>query len=399
MAKQHDDSSMSKGQLKRIARREAIKKEQRQSKITKIVTYSVLILVGAGILSSIGYSIYQNIMKVKPSSDYSAYLTEDGLIQDVTASELLDLAEYTNVMVPLSEIEYSEESIDTDIQGVLENNKTLETETDAVITDGDTVNIDYVGTVGGEEFEGGSTDGAGTDLTIGSGSYIDGFEEQLIGYGIGDEVTVNVTFPTDYSTEDLAGKDAVFEVVINGIYVIPEFDDAFVQEFLSDYASTTDEYRTYLKETNYENNLTTWLEDYLLENTTVSSYPETYTNHLKSIKKYEDQASYEYMNELYTSMGYGSIASFSQYTGMSEQDYDASLVSIAQDQAKDVLIFQAIAENEGLTATADEYETYFQADTNGDYETRVEEYEKGYVMQEIIAKKAMEFVKENAIVE
>ena len=83
---------------------------------------------------------------------------------------------------------------------------------------GDTVNIDYVGTVDGVEFDGGNTNGAGTDLTIGSGQYIDDFEEQLIGAHVGDTVEVNVTFPDNYGNEELNGKDAVFEVVINGIY-------------------------------------------------------------------------------------------------------------------------------------------------------------------------------------
>lgn len=82
------------------------------------------------------------------------------------------------------------------------------TDTSLTVESGDTVNIDYVGTVDGVEFEGGSTDGAGTDLVIGSGSYIDGFEDQLIGAHPGDTVEVNVTFPEDYGVEDLNGKAA-----------------------------------------------------------------------------------------------------------------------------------------------------------------------------------------------
>ena len=92
------------------------------------------------------------------------------------------------------------------------------TDTSLTVESGDTVNIDYVGTVDGVEFEGGSTDGAGTDLVIGSGSYIDGFEDQLIGAHPGDTVEVNVTFPEDYGVEDLNGKAAVFTVTVNGIY-------------------------------------------------------------------------------------------------------------------------------------------------------------------------------------
>lgn len=96
--------------------------------------------------------------------------------------------------------------------------KVLLKDTALTVEDGDTVNIDYVGTVDGVEFEGGSTQGAGADLTIGSGSYIDDFEDQLIGAHPGDKVEVNVTFPENYGNEELNGKDAVFAVTVNGIY-------------------------------------------------------------------------------------------------------------------------------------------------------------------------------------
>lgn len=92
------------------------------------------------------------------------------------------------------------------------------TDTNLVVEDGDTVNIDYTGYVGTEAFDGGSTDGAGTSLTIGSGSYIDDFEEQLIGHNVGETVEVYVTFPEDYGVDELNGQDATFEVTINGIY-------------------------------------------------------------------------------------------------------------------------------------------------------------------------------------
>lgn len=95
---------------------------------------------------------------------------------------------------------------------------TLSADTSLTVEDGDTVNIDYVGSIDGVEFDGGSTNGQGTDLTIGSGLYIDDFEEQLIGSHPGDTVDVNVTFPEDYSSQDLQGKDALFVVTINGIY-------------------------------------------------------------------------------------------------------------------------------------------------------------------------------------
>ena len=93
-----------------------------------------------------------------------------------------------------------------------------DTDSSLEVKDGDTVNIDYVGKIDDVAFDGGSTDGNGTDLVIGSGSYIDNFEEQLIGAHPGDEVEVKVTFPDDYQATDLAGKEAVFDVTVNGIY-------------------------------------------------------------------------------------------------------------------------------------------------------------------------------------
>ena len=111
----------------------------------------------------------------------------------------------------------SESKEDTNIEsdaglGELLTDKKLE------IKDGDTVNIDYVGSVDGVEFAGGNTNGGGAELTIGSGMYIDDFEEQLIGAHPGDKVDVVVTFPENYGNEELNGKEALFKVVVNGIY-------------------------------------------------------------------------------------------------------------------------------------------------------------------------------------
>ena len=94
----------------------------------------------------------------------------------------------------------------------------LQTDPEFVVEDGDFLNIDFVGTIDGVEFEGGNTNGEGAVLQVGAGMYIDDFEEQLIGYHPGDVVEVTVTFPDTYQEESLRGKEAVFTVTINGIY-------------------------------------------------------------------------------------------------------------------------------------------------------------------------------------
>ena len=94
----------------------------------------------------------------------------------------------------------------------------MNTEEGLEVKEGDTVNIDYTGYKDGEAFAGGSTNGGGAYLVIGSGTYIDGFEDGLIGHRVGETVDLNLTFPEDYGAEELAGADVVFNVTINGIY-------------------------------------------------------------------------------------------------------------------------------------------------------------------------------------
>jgi trigger factor len=120
------------------------------------------------------------------------------------------------IVNPFAKAETDSSSSNTSNEGsastVLSKDKSL------TVKDGDTVNIDYVGSIDGVEFAGGNTQGAGADLTIGSGMFIDNFEEQLIGAHPGDEVEVIVTFPENYGNEELNGKEALFKVVVNGIY-------------------------------------------------------------------------------------------------------------------------------------------------------------------------------------
>jgi FKBP-type peptidyl-prolyl cis-trans isomerase (trigger factor) len=95
---------------------------------------------------------------------------------------------------------------------------TLDTTAGTVVEDGDTVNLDYTGYIDGEAFDGGSTNGEGTALTLGSGSYIDGFEDAIVGHTVGETFDIQVTFPEDYSATNLAGKEATFSITLNGVY-------------------------------------------------------------------------------------------------------------------------------------------------------------------------------------
>ena len=150
--------------------------------------------------------------------DYSKYIDENGFWKDIHALDYVTLPEYKGVEIPAEEIEPTEEEIESNRQSLLSQWAYYDEVTDRAVEDGDTVNIDYVGSVDGVEFTGGNTNGAGTTVTIGVTSYIDDFLEQLIGHKPGETFDVNVTFPDDYNdstdadgnTVVLAGKDAVF---------------------------------------------------------------------------------------------------------------------------------------------------------------------------------------------
>ena len=134
-----------------------------------------------------------------------------------TAAEVTETPEATEAADATETPEVTEAADATATPEVTEA-PSYDTDSSLEVKDGDTVNIDYVGKIDDVAFDGGSTDGNGTDLVIGSGSYIDNFEEQLIGAHPGDKVEVKVTFPDDYQATDLAGKEAVFDVTVNGIY-------------------------------------------------------------------------------------------------------------------------------------------------------------------------------------
>ena len=220
-------TEMSKSKAKREERRKQVQKAKRDARAARIVGTAVALVVGVAIVAAVGRQLYILAIRTTPGTEYSAGLTADGRIENADMKTALTLADYKNISVPEDEVAATQEEVEEEINSMLESYKELKTDADLTIADGDEVNIDYVGTVDGVEFEGGNSGGAGYDVTIGSGSLVDDFEQQLIGHKPGEELTVEVTFPEDYN-EEMAGKDASFAVTVNGINKTPELTDDFV---------------------------------------------------------------------------------------------------------------------------------------------------------------------------
>lgn len=160
---------------------------------------------------------------------------------EVAVKPEVTLGQYKGIEVPKTSVEVTEEEINEEIDNAREQNARIISVEDRAVKDGDMTIIDFEGFVDGVAFEGGK--GENHNLTIGSGQFIPGFEEQLIGAEIGKEIDVNVTFPEEYHAEDLAGKPAVFKVTVKEIKEkqLPELDEDFVQD-VCDF-DTVDEYK------------------------------------------------------------------------------------------------------------------------------------------------------------
>lgn len=225
------------------------------------------------------------------------------------------------------------------------------TETEDAAKEGDTVNIDFVGKMDGEAFDGGS--GTGYDLVLGSGSFIDGFEDQLIGAKKGEKLEVNVTFPESYpNNPDLAGKPAVFDVTVNKVSTMPELTDQWVKEHAEDMGSKASDVASFRVE---QQALLQAQVDYQYNNTiqqdalqqivdtseiTVSDAMQTYA---------ED---YVISQEISSAKQYGySLADMLNMYGMSVDDFKEEISSYATDYAKQRMVVAAIANEQGIKSS------------------------------------------------
>lgn len=278
----NETSNISKSKAKREQRKKEVARGKRQKRTAALIGGVAAAAVVALIAAAIGKNVYLASMRTTPITDPSAGLTADGKIEGVNVKDVLTLADYANITVPAEEVAATAEEVEGDINSALLSHREASTDETLEIKDGDTVNIDYVGTIDGVEFEGGNSNGAGYDLTIGSGSFIDDFEQQLIGHKPGESLTVEVTFPEGYRDDDtVAGKDASFAVTVNSITVTPEFTDEFVaKNFSEEGMSTAEEYRASIENRYYEQHLEEYLADYIVENSTVRSYPSDYLKKL-----------------------------------------------------------------------------------------------------------------------
>ena len=293
---------------------------------------------------------------------YSDGLDENGYWTGVKALDVVTLPEdYAAIPLKKADIEPTEDEVQSQIDNLLDQNATTEEVTGRPAADGDTVNIDYSGTVDGVAFSGGTY--SGYSLKLGSGTFIDGFEDQIVGHNIGDTFDVKVTFPDGYSdstdadgnTLVLSGKEAVFSVTLNGISeeVRPELTDTWVDETLgtSDDLHTVEALRAFYQQQLYQSNLQTAVMDYLLANSTFGDIP-------KSVLDYQVTQCLNYYYTMGNYYGYD-LDSFVQMMGYDNADAMlAALADSIESYAKEALVYQAVAEAMDLAPTQAQIDAY-----------------------------------------
>lgn len=350
-----------------------------------------MILLGATaivMLAGCGDKKYDNNSLSLTDIDVDYYVTELGDYSslDVTAA-------------PKEEI--TDATVDEYIDYLMNSRATAVKTEKTTVESGDIVNIDYVGTLNGVAFDGGTAQGY--DLAIGSGSFIPGFEDGLIGAKVGDEVKLNLTFPEQYQSAELAGQDTVFTVKVNYISEnkAPEFTDEFVTELGVDGVTTVAQFREYVFNKLDENATTTYetaLKDsamqVLLESSTlIDEYPETLLKYYQDQLKSADSAkatNYGMDVETYVKSAYA----------MTMDEYNTKIDDQAKLMVKDALVCAKIARLEGIEVTDKEYEQQIADDAVALGYSSVDDFKQNVKMDDyknyLLELKVMDKLLENA---
>ncbi len=319
------------------------------------------------------------------------------LTAKVTTKPEAKIENYKGIKAEKSSKSATVADVKEEIERIRERNSREIEITDRAVKKDDITNIDFDGYLDGKQFDGGKAEGH--NLKIGSGAFIPGFEEQLIGKKIGDELDVNVTFPADYHAEDLAGKPVVFKVKINGIKVneLPALDDEFAKD-VSEF-DTLDEYKADIKAKINESN----------EKAADGEVDEQITNAIIDLLQAEipeimfeaetENFVRDYDNRL--RMQGLDLKTYFQYTGQNLDTLRTQMRPQAEKQVKMRLALETIAKLESITATDAEVEEEYSkiaASYNIEAQQVKDAIASADVAADIVVKKAFDLVKENATI-
>ena len=269
------------------------------------------------------------------------------------------MEDYETIEVPSNQVTVEDYDIESYLGSIQNYASVVEQITEGTVEEGDLVNFDFSGVLEGETepFDGGTAQGY--ELTIGSGMFIEGFEEQMIGHSLGETFDINVTFPENY-TEDLAGKNAVFTITLNykNVTTTPELTDEFVQEFsaanMEKQLNSVEELKEYTRDYLYHARLHDAVFSAMQSKVTVISYPEDIYNIMKAY----NMESLEYYVTMYASSGLEGYDAdmIAQMNGFaSAEDY---CNQYAVNDMNTMMFVDAVAADKGIDCTDEELDQY-----------------------------------------
>ena len=326
-------------------------------------------------------------------------LDDDGvtLVAVVPVKPEVKISSYKGMKIQQYAYTVKDEEIDAELNRLLDRNARKVEISDRAAQNGDIVNIDFVGTVDGVKFDGGEAQGF--DLTLGSGQFIPGFEDQVVGMNIGEKKDVNVTFPENYQAEALKGKPAVFAVTLNKIQgkELPELNDEFIKEATG--SESVEAYKAKTKErlqanaTRRANDDTeNSILDAIAANTEVEIPQAMIDREIDSlVQKFEYQLMYQGLK----------LADYLEFLKVSEADFKKNYQAQAEKNVKNQLIISHIINEEKIEATEEEVDAKI-AEQAKSVDKTAEEYKKNmdprqfdYIRSDIIITKLFETLKAN----
>ena len=319
------------------------------------------------------------------------------IVATVPVKPEVKISAYTGMKIEKFAYTVSDADVQAEIDRLLDKKATREEVTDRAAENGDIVTIDFVGTVDGVKFDGGEAEGY--DLVLGSGSFIPGFEDQVVGMNLGEKKDVNVTFPEDYQAAELKGKAAVFAVTLHKIQkkVLPELTDEFVKENAGEETIAAYKEKTAARlQENLDRRANDATENSILEaiaaNTEVEIPQAMIEREIDGlVKRFEYQLMYQGLK----------LADYLSFLKVSEADFRQNYVAQAEKNVKSQLIISHIIDVEKIEATEEELEAKIAAQAASvdkdpaEYKATMDPRQIDYLRNDIIITKLFDFLKAN----
>lgn len=387
--------SQKKRMLERKRREEALKKAERNQAIGRVIGVVILVLIVAIIAGAL---LFDSAKKAEKELNYSIGLDATGKIKGVKAEQFVELADFNALNMNKTDYYPTAEEEQTYIDAIVESYPDLSDKKNVTVKEKDTVSVDYVGRIDGKEYEGGSTNGMGVRVTLGTFTYPEEFENGIIGHKTGETFDVSVPFAEDFPNEELAGKTVVYTITLNGVYETAEFNDEFVKKNFGNSVENAEDFLNKYRMSAAQDKFDEYVKDYAISESKVKTYPAGYLSKMKKFIKAKDYKQMETTNSTYQNLyGKDAYKDVLEMRKMDKKEYRQEVLKSAKEQADENLIMQALFEKFNLTVTDEDIKevTSSYGFKEDEYDQAVERFGEPYLYEQAMIKAVNNYLAEN----